>query len=436
MNIFNMHLLNVIRRSVFQLAAQDGAKINLFLIMPSKAISCRTLVLSTWWNKNTLPSATEKLDLDGWKQVMRTALQEESTSESEEVSEKTSESGEDSHEAATRELVEMWRLSGKAVPENISEEELKILMERPTKTSKRKYLKFLAIKENLKKAKKEKQNKQKEARKELIQKAMENSDGELKNTFLMKFWTKSEDAVYNWRAAQSMIFGQPLVFDMDYENCMSHREIKNAVKQLVESEGANRRAIDPFHLHYCNFKADGPYHKELITFYGEAWDKLFVTATQKSHVEIFPRDQLVYLTADSPNVLKVFEHDKIYIIGTLVDKSIQTGVSLARAKRLKLVTARLPLDSYLQWEEGAKNLTLNQMMNILLTLKDTGSWKESLQFVPQRKHAGFVDTTKQQSDIWKNKIYGRTVTQEKSHKPFARNSSRLETQKKWWEDAV
>ncbi|XP_061484158.1 tRNA methyltransferase 10 homolog C [Rhineura floridana] len=432
MNIFNMRLLSTTRRCIFQLAVPGGTKRGLLLIMPNKVITCRTLVLSTLLNKDSSPSATEKLDLDGWKHVVRSALREE-------ANERTSESEEDSNLAATRELIEMWRLSGKMVPENISEEQFKILMEYPTKSSKRKYLKFLALKEFAKKARKEKQEKQKEANRELILKAKENYDGELKNTFLIRFWSKSEDAVYNWRAAQSMIFGQPLVFDMDYENYMSRREMDNAVKQLMESEGANRRALDPFHLYYCNLKTDGPYYKEFIKRYGEAWDKLFVTTTEKAHVEIFPRDQLVYLTADSPNIMKTFEHDKIYIIGSLVDKSLQTGLSLARAKQLDLTTARLPLDKHLQWGEGGKNLTLDQMLRILLTLKDTGNWKDALQFVPRRKHEGFVETSswsKHQIDTWKKTKMNEIVAeQEKARKRFAEKVSRVQLQKKWWEDA-
>nr|XP_060626677.1 tRNA methyltransferase 10 homolog C [Anolis sagrei ordinatus] len=429
MNTFNIYL-NVVRRSVFQLAVQNRMKKEILLVTPGKMMTCRTLVLSAWLKKNTVPSTTEKLDLDGWKDVMRTTVQEENN-------EGTSESEEDPRAAATKELIEMWRLSGKAVPENISEQDLKILIESPTKTSKRKYLQFLAKKEILKKVQKEKKERKKAERGELNPPAQKDGDGELENTFLLKFWSRSEDALYNWRAAQAMIFGQPLVFDMDYENYMSRREMENAVKQMLESEGMNRRSLDPFHLHYCNLKTDSAYHKELIKRYGEAWDKLFVTVTEKAHVEVFPRDQLVYLTADSPNVMKSFEHDKIYIIGSLVDKSIQTGVSLARAKRLNLATARLPLDKYLQWEEGAKNLTLNQMMSILLTLKDTGDWKEALQFVPTRKHAGFMDKpfSKNQMEAWKlSKMHERTVNQEKSQKSFAGNSSRNQVQKKWWED--
>lgn len=428
MNIFKKHLFNV-RRLVFPLVVQNGIK-RLFFIKSCKVITCRTFGLSPWLCKDSSSASTEKLDLDGWKHVVRSVSQEE-------ISEKASENDGDSDLAATRELIEMWRLLGKAVPEHISEEQFKILMECPSKTSKRKYLKFLALKEGMKKADKEKREKRKQIREEEI-KAKENNDGEVKNTFLMRFWTKSEDIIYQWRTAQSMIFGQPLVFDMAYEDYMSQREMENAVKQMMEAEGINRRGVDPFHLHYCNLKVDGPYHKVFLKRYGEAWDKLLVTVTDQSHVEVFPRDQLVYLTADSPNIMETFEHDKIYIIGSLVDKSIQTGVSLAQAKRLKLETARLPLDKYLNWEEGAKNLTLDQMMQILMSLKDSGDWMKAFQFVPRRKHSGFVDpalySKYQFETVKKMRMSDKKAGQEKANSQYTRNSSRQQIQRKWWED--
>lgn len=203
-----------------------------------------------------------------------------------------------------------------------------------------------------------------------------------------------------------MLFGQPLVFDMSYESNMSRRELVNTVSQLMEVEAWNRRAIEPFHLHFCNLHPDGLYKQELLKRYSaEAWDRLLITSSEHQHVDVFPCEQLVYLTADSPNVLRTFDHSKVYIIGALVDRSIQSGLSLANAKRLKLATARLPLDEFLHWEIGAKNLTLDQMIRILLTFKETGKWEEALTFVPKRKHDGFH---KQQTQMTKNRVRSGT----------------------------
>lgn len=338
----------------------------------------------------------ETVDLDKWKSVMRSQA---ALDEKQQVIEEEDAPGGDLKDSsaleATRDLVAMWRQAGKLVPQEMTDLEVQMLAKLTTKSSRKKYLKYLALREGHKKSRKEKQQQKKAEREERLKRddAEEGDDQrgqEMKNTFLLQFWGRSLDKLLGWRSAQAMVFGQPLVFDMSYEPNMSRREIENTVSQLMEVEGWNRRAVEPYHLHLCNLQPDGAYKNEFLKRYGaEAWDRLLITSTDRQHVDVFPHEHLVYLTADSPNVLRTFDHSKVYIIGALVDRSIQPGLSLANAKRLKLATARLPLDEFLHWECGAKNLTLDQMIRIMLTLKDTGKWEEALKFVPNRKHDGF-----------------------------------------------
>uniref|UniRef100_UPI0037E8E288 tRNA methyltransferase 10 homolog C n=1 Tax=Semicossyphus pulcher TaxID=241346 RepID=UPI0037E8E288 len=378
--------------------------------------------------ENSKSEEMDQIDLEKWKSVMRSqASSELRVNEEEDASEvdddeNVIEPGGDlegkSLIEATREMVAMWREAGKLVPQEMTDEQVQILAECITKSSRKKYLKHLAIKESFKKAHKKKQQKRAAEREALMeQRRVQHSEAqgedaqraqELKRTFIIQFWDRSLDNFLAWKSAQAMVFGQPLVFDMSYDSNMNRREVENTVSQLMEVEGWNRRAIEPFHLHYCNLQADGAYQKELLKRYGaETWDHLLITSTDSKHVDMFPSDQLVYLTADSRNVLRKFDHSKVYIIGALVDRSIQSGLSLANAKRLKLATARLPLDEFLHWETGAKNLTLDQMIRIMLTIKDTGNWEEALKFVPKRKHDGFYQQ-KTRTEITNNVV--RRVT--------------------------
>lgn len=50
----------------------------------------------------------------------------------------------------------------------------------------------------------------------------------------------------------------------------------------------------------------------------------------------------------------------------MVDKMKVEPLSLAKAKRDKIRVARLPLDLYLDWKQGTKNLTINQVCIICL----------------------------------------------------------------------
>ncbi|NXX04007.1 tRNA methyltransferase 10 homolog C [Larus michahellis] len=411
----NVLLKKIVRSSVLPFAAQHGMKKDLFPLS-------RTLSLSLCLKQDNSSSPSEKLDLDAWKKVMKSGLQEE-------VSETVSEHKELSTLAAAREILEMWRLAGRSVPENISEEQLKTFMECPSKSAKKKYLKYLHLKELYKKNDKRKMDEKRERKQEAQKQASETD--ETKRSSLVCLWANAMDKAYSWRAAQAMIFGQPLVFDMSYEKDMSVREVANTVRQIVLSEGCNRRSVDPFHVHFCNLKDDSLYHKEFIKHYREAWGKLLITATDQCYTDIFPKDKLVYLTADSPKVMKTFDHNKIYIVGSMVDKSIKTGVSLARAKRLGLETAALPLEKYLLWNSGAKNLTLDQMMHILLTLKDTGDWKKALEFVPKRKYCGFVSKPVHELKKTLNLINTLKLgkRQEEVRRQFAKNYSKKLMQK-------
>ncbi|XP_012879558.1 PREDICTED: mitochondrial ribonuclease P protein 1 [Dipodomys ordii] len=390
-------------------------KRNLYPIILQRYM-CSKIPAVPYPNKeNSSPPA--QLELDGWKTTMKSSLQEESVST-------VSNKDEDSF-AATRELIEMWRLLGKEVPEHITEEELKTVMECPSKASKKKYLKYLSIKEKLKKARQMKKEVKAIAREEAKKaKLLETTEEKQQNFLFLRLWDRNMNIAMDWKGAQAMQFGQPLVFDMAYDNCMNSKEMRNTVSQVLESEGWNRRNVDPFHIYFCNLKIDSAYHRELVKCYKQKWDKLLLTATEKSYADLFPKDSIVYLTADSPNVMTTFKHDKVYVIGSLVDKNMKPGLSLAKAKQQGLATQRLPLDKYLQWDIGTKNLTLDQMIRILLCLKNTGDWQEALRFVPKRKHSGYLEVS-QYSQDFVNKL-----KKTKTFSSYPQNSLNVGKQKK------
>jgi len=49
----------------------------------------------------------------------------------------------------------------------------------------------------------------------------------------------------------------------------------------------------------------------------------------------------------------------------MVDKMKVEPLSLAKGKRDKIRMAKLPLDLYLDWKQGTKNLTINQVYKLL-----------------------------------------------------------------------
>ena len=111
--------------------------------------------------------------------------------------------------------------------------------------------------------------------------------------------------------------------------------------------------------------------------------------------EIFAKEDLVYLSPDSPNIIEEIDPTKTYVIGGLVDGSPKREVSLNRAAGIGCLTGRLPIKENMTriTPHGYNTiLTLNQVYEILMRFHETKSWDVALKnSVPQRK--GFVLNT-------------------------------------------
>lgn len=182
----------------------------------------------------------------------------------------------------------------------------------------------------------------------------------------------------------AMQYGQPLVFDMDYEQYMRPQDCQNLVNQLLYSYSRNRESRDPFQIIFTSLDPKGKIismlHKAKLT--GENFLGIM---TDQSYLDLFPRKQLVYLSPHASKVLEVVNDDDVFIVGGFNDKSWQKPVSLARAKEQGLRTAKFPLDNYLLWGHGSKCLTVDQVIGILLEQRRTKDWQKAFTVIPQRK---------------------------------------------------
>ena len=97
--------------------------------------------------------------------------------------------------------------------------------------------------------------------------------------------------------------------------------------------------------------------------------------------------RVVYLTADSPNVLHALDAADIYIIGGLVDRNRHKGIAMERAAAAGVRHARLPLDnSVCDMGTATKMLTSLHVFQILLEWGSSRSWASAFRsVVPSRK---------------------------------------------------
>ena len=87
---------------------------------------------------------------------------------------------------------------------------------------------------------------------------------------------------------------------------------------------------EPYNIYLCNFDETDQVSVGLLSAVPDyPWN-----VTYKCFTELFPRDNLVYMTPDSPNVASgEFRFDDIFILGACVDVRQPTAVSYERAKK-------------------------------------------------------------------------------------------------------
>lgn len=289
--------------------------------------------------------------------------------------------------------VDVMKQEGLKVPSKLSTEQWKELLTLETRSKRRKFLGFIFLNEVKKLADQRKKAKRQQEileRKEMEEKELEENNhiiyGFKGVTIFLRIYETSINMHYNNRLIQAMKFGQKCVIDCGYEEYMTNMEVRNCAKQLMLMFADNRLHKDPYDLYFCNADPEYRVIKYLNKYVPPLYEPDFpVNITEKSYLDLFPKEKLVYLTPHCRDELKEYDHDAVYIIGAMVDKANNQPLSLAKAKSEGIKMACFPLDRYLDWHIGSKSLTLNQSLNILLDFKYTGNWMEALKHVPKRK---------------------------------------------------
>ena len=165
-----------------------------------------------------------------------------------------------------------------------------------------------------------------------------------------------------------------ILFDINYSSQMNSIEAKSLSRQLTMSYASNRRSPHPFSMVFSGTDLKDETSmltKTLNKQNWESWKDVSIMNSEKPWDEDRFRDTtVVYLTADSPNVLTEINDNTTYIIGGLVDHTDKPFFSFDRATSLGLQTAKLPLDSGFKMllranRDGADVTTLSVVQTLL-----------------------------------------------------------------------
>jgi ribonuclease P protein 1 len=159
-----------------------------------------------------------------------------------------------------------------------------------------------------------------------------------KNSYLMNY------------ALSSFILNNPaIVFDFQFEDAVQNDAItRSLIFQLFQSYGRNIDSRNPFRMYFANLKKNGIFDKAMRARNIKLDDHCIVD-TEKSYLDLFPREKLVYLSPDARDNMTQVDEDKVYIVGVLADRSsTHTKYTYLQAIKDKIKCERLPLEKYVR----------------------------------------------------------------------------------------
>lgn len=182
---------------------------------------------------------------------------------------------------------------------------------------------------------------------------------------------------------QMIVNGPKMVLDCGFDREMSSRENLETAKQLVQIFSNNRRHKVPFVLHFCNLYRENTLRRHLYNMIPTI-EKAPVLLHGEDYTNVIPKENLVILTPDSPNILHEYNPRDCYVVSAIVDRGDMKPLSLSKAKKFELRTARLPLELYRSVRTN-KVLTLDQIFDVMLEVKFSQDWDKAFQYVAARK---------------------------------------------------
>ncbi|GMT32282.1 hypothetical protein PFISCL1PPCAC_23579, partial [Pristionchus fissidentatus] len=304
-------------------------------------------------------------------------------------------------EGIQREIELYSSLSDYFPKKKLSETAWKTLMNSETLKQRIDHIKFLRLNEI--KAEKDMERKEKikeERRKEQEEEETESSECR-QSLFVTTGWRyrdRYERVVRALRSERGLPEPVPrLVIDCRFLPLLSPRGANLTAKQIQFLAIENRERSVPWPLTLASFDENNETLKRLkernLSVLSASPDaKPDVSA--KNLKDLFPPADCVYLSPDGEEEMEEVEDDKVYVIGGIVDRVAEHGISKKASKDAAdgdgIKSVRLPIDRYVKWQSGARFLTLTAVMGILQEVHERGgkgekAWEEAMKrYIPAR----------------------------------------------------
>lgn len=245
---------------------------------------------------------------------------------------------------------DFFNSAGVQVPDFVSDDEWVYLLKCTTVSQRKRRYMYLFKKEKSilnARAKAAENRKRQDEKRAYYDELRKEGKCDFKNTFMLFLQDQTMNRTYKNNLCYAMMNGPHLIFDFAFEQTMSDQELTNLVLQIQLCHGENKVVREPFHFHFCNVITGSQTEMKLRRGIPNL-DELPVTITAEHYLDCYPKERLVYLSPNSPNLLEKFDVDDVYIIGAIVDKAVEDPLTFAKAKKEKIRTARFPLDQHVR----------------------------------------------------------------------------------------
>jgi len=213
------------------------------------------------------------------------------------------------------------------------------------------------------------------------------------NTIHLRFYKTTFNHTHDWNAIREFNgWGVPLVINMAHHETyrLKRPALKSLAAEIKNSIIVNKTSKTPFQLHVTDLTDSST--RLLEDYYDTSLrPEAPCNVTRESHLDLFAKERLVYLSPDSNQDLKRFNSDDVYVIGGIIDKTDEKKpITLSAAKRHRIRHARFPMRQNLGL---TAELNVETCVAILNDLMATQDWFFSLRWVPSRVLANRCKTS-------------------------------------------
>ncbi|KAG0146185.1 hypothetical protein CROQUDRAFT_77967 [Cronartium quercuum f. sp. fusiforme G11] len=201
---------------------------------------------------------------------------------------------------------------------------------------------------------------------------------------------------------QQTIFNSKIIFDCSFDIKMSPKDIISLDRQLSHSYSVNRKSQIRFTELICtSFNGKLKQKMELNGNQHLRWKNFnFSEISLKDFIQNDQQD-VIYLTADSPNIITNIDTEKVYVIGAIVDHNRYKNLCYDIAEEMGIQHAQLPIGKYMAEMKSRKVLTVNQVLEIMLCWLKERDWRIAFErVIPIRKLTnGSMNQTVLESEV-------------------------------------